>query len=144
MEFRLQYDGKQDIYSEGTGLGCDPDEDVTRQEFKDECDVNKILSRLGALPPSRPVHFGGDVDFDVDLLSAYEAVQRAREAYDALSPKIRAQYRDWQTLAADLVSGKLPEEAPPSPGGTTEGLGPEGGPPAPPAGEAKPAGASPA
>ena len=75
--------------SEGLGISFDVSEDVTRQEFKEECDVNHILSRHGFVP--RPVTYGVH-DFDSDLT----AQMQSRSLFEA-----------WYAEApAEIVTGK--------------------------------------
>lgn len=65
---------------------------ATKQEFKDDCDINKIMARYqrtGAL-----THFakyaGSYGDFTAcDLQQAHSLMQRAREMFDALPSSIR-------------------------------------------------------
>lgn len=67
---------------------------LTRQEFKDDCDINRILRKYqltGAIN-----HFAkysaeyGDYTA-CDLQSAYAMIQRAREMFDALPSAIRSE-----------------------------------------------------
>lgn len=105
---RTQIDGLQDQYSLASGIACDEAEDVTRQEFADEADVNVILRRFGVgnLPPMQPLTFG-EVDYDLDLQGAYAAVRDATLAHQNLPEAIRANYPTWEDVYAGMERGEL-------------------------------------
>lgn len=91
-----------DAESASCGLCCPADEDKTRPEFAQDSDVNSLLARYGVLPlSSRPATFG-EVDTDLDLLAAYNALQRAREAFQRLPRELREHAGDWETFARGL------------------------------------------
>lgn len=83
------------------GLSCPACEDKTRSEFAQDSDVNSILARYGVLPQGRPLAFG-EVDTDLDLLSAYSRLQEARQAFERLPKELREHAGDWATFAAGL------------------------------------------
>lgn len=101
--FRSKIDNLDDI-TVSSGLFCDPDEDVTRQEFKDEADVNKLMQRHGLLP--RPVQYG-EWNFDEDLTSSVQARQQVDEAYSMLPENVRALYPNMAAVWAAIASGAL-------------------------------------
>lgn len=84
--------------SEYVGISCSSEEDKTRQEFKEECDVNHILRMHGY--NMRPVQFGVhnfDDDLTVQMQSRAlfeiwyaEAPQEVRDAYPDLGAFMRA------------------------------------------------------
>lgn len=88
-------------------LDCDPETDQTRQEFKDDSDINHLLARYGAIPHTGSTPIYGEYDFDTDLMAAHERVQQAREAHNSLPASLRAAYPTWAALAAALASGDL-------------------------------------
>lgn len=113
MKFRLQFSGDKS-YSEKDIIICTEAEDRTRQEFKDESDVNKLLSRYGVnVPQVKAVY--GEVDTDLDLQGAYMVAQEVRER---LSPEQLEQLYTGKVPAAPEVSsgaaGTSPEGASPS------------------------------
>lgn len=120
---RTQIDEQQDVWSLATGLACDPKEDLTRQEFKNEVDVNQILARYGVNTPMRqPIY--GEVDFDMDLHQAFTAVSAAKRAFDRLPASLKERYPTWQAVLNGLESGQfridlnvenLKKETPPDP-----------------------------
>lgn len=101
--FRSKVDNFDDI-TISSGLFCDSEEDVTRQEFKDEADINKVLQRHGVMP--RPVQYG-EWNFDEDLTSSVQARQAVDDAYMALPADVRAQYPDMGSVWAAIASGAL-------------------------------------
>lgn len=80
--FRKQGEGDQDAISFACGTACPPDEDKTRQEFKDESDTNWLLRRYGVNVPQASVQYGKEVDFDV---SYQDGVNAQREVLANLS-----------------------------------------------------------
>lgn len=110
-EYRTQVDGRQDELSEATGTvpkGPKEVEDVARQEFRDEADINVLLKRYGVGngPPLRdPIY--GEVDYDMDLQGAYTAVRTAREAFQRLPEAVRQVYPTWEQVLAGIGAGKV-------------------------------------
>lgn len=81
--WRKQGEGDQDAISLASGTYCDPGEDRTRQEFKDESDTNWLLRRYGVnVPQVKPQY--GEVDMDIQY---QDAVQAHQEVAEALSPE---------------------------------------------------------
>lgn len=78
MHYKKDYE-----VSRSTWTKFNPKEDVARQEFKADCDIQTLLTRYGAFAPARPVSYGADVDYDVqasDILHANYAVSEAAQA----------------------------------------------------------------
>lgn len=95
--------------SEKVGVKCDPKEDRARQEFKAEADVSTILARFGAGATfGAPRGSSGEVDFDLDLQTAYRVVAESREAWLRLPVDVRQRYRGWQELQAAVEAGEWP------------------------------------
>jgi hypothetical protein len=102
-----------------------PEKSMTKQEFRDESDINWIIKRYGPseltnLSGQRQPMFG-DFTGAEDFATAKEMVQDAMEAFDTLPSRLRAahdndpqKFLDWfdQASDADLRSaGLLPREA---------------------------------
>lgn len=102
---RSQTDLDQDFFSLSSGLECDPAEDKARPEFAADADVNILLRKYGAVP-QRPLVYG-EVNFDLDLLSAYEAVSSAVAGYARLPLSVRERFPDMATLFAAMASGEV-------------------------------------
>lgn len=81
--------------------------DATRQEFKQEADINWILTRFavsGVTPPQRtPVY--GDRDFDIDLHTGYIAMGDAQRAFNRLPPLLREEYKSYLGLLDAVHNG---------------------------------------
>lgn len=117
---RRQYDGQQEHYSELSGTTF-TGKGATRQEFKDEADINKLLARYGVGAGTRPTTFGTEVDYTIDLQQALNAITDAKHAFRNLPQNLRARYKTWQDLLNALNSGRLtmhnaePPADPPTP-----------------------------
>lgn len=89
----------------------------TQQQFKDECDINSIMSRYeetGVLPaPGRnpPVARFGDFASAPDFMSAQNTVLRAREQFESLPRKVRERFQNDPVQFLQFVTDKanLPE-----------------------------------
>lgn len=95
-----------DGYSLEARTDISDSESLTRQEYADDADLNKLLARYGALPPSRPLRFG-EVNDELGLLEAYNALETAQEAYARAEPEVREKFPSWQSLASALASNQF-------------------------------------
>lgn len=108
---QVDVDDTQDDVSLATGLDLSDEVKVTRQEFREEADVNTMLRRFGvpvAAAARRPVF--GDVDWDLDLHSAHIAVERAGAAFRKLPRVLQEKYKDTRGLLDAMNSGELAED----------------------------------
>lgn len=106
-------------------IECTPEEDRTRQEFKDEVNVNNIIRNLTGLPV-RPTTYG-EVDFDaldrhqvenqlLDAKALYASLSREqRQAIPSLAHLIQMASEGFQPQAEATPE---PEPAPNPAGGT--------------------------
>lgn len=105
---RSQADSPEEMasWSDESGLACPPGEDRTRQEFKDEADVNVILRRVGAggFEP-RPMVYGVQ-DTDADLQTIYAAAAVAQDGWLKLPEHLRRRYPGWPELLAAVDRGE--------------------------------------
>ena len=70
-------------------IACTPEEDRTRQEFRESVDVNTIIRNLTGYPQSAPTY--GEVDFDhLDRHTVELQLASARELYASLTPEQRS------------------------------------------------------
>lgn len=87
-----------DAVSLETGLEIDgsiPEENLTQQQFKEECDINVILERFGQtgeLPTSSRMPVSGDFTGVSDFQSAMQLVRQAEESFMGLPAKVRAEF----------------------------------------------------
>jgi len=104
---RTQVDGKQDAYSDAAGIDFSDTELMTRQEFKDEADLNILLSRFGVNTMVRTDgRYGSEVDYNLDLAQALAAIESARRANLAVPDELREKYTDWRSVLNAAESGE--------------------------------------
>ena len=117
--------GMYNTTKEVDGIVCGPG--VTKQSFKDECDVNKIIARfektgmIEAINKKQP--FYGDVSSLVDYHEALNVVAEAQGLFNAMSAEVRERFsNDPEKMIAFLNDKKNDKEAiemglvtPPSP-----------------------------
>jgi len=82
----------------------DSSEDMTRQEFKQECDVNHILRQHGYMV--RPVRYG-EHNFDDDLTVQMQSRSIFQFWYDSAPAEVRDAYPDLGSFLAAFGSGAL-------------------------------------
>ena len=77
---------------------CDPEKDRTKQEFKDECDIQTIVSRFQQTGQISHLAQGAAQYVDVsgisDYRSAIETVTRAQEYFNRLPAKVRSHFKN--------------------------------------------------
>lgn len=88
----LDYDGPE--YD--PGISFDPDEGLTQQQFKDDCDINNIMKRYQATGVithvnGRQPEFG-DFSNPIDFQSALNTVIEAEELFADLPATIRDRF----------------------------------------------------
>lgn len=77
---------------------CKKEEGKTRQSFKEECDINKIVAKYkktGRLPElirQNPIY--GDFSKSFDYQEALNTVQKAQLQFNELSSEIRNKFRN--------------------------------------------------
>lgn len=114
---RSQADDLQLTYSQLSAVDTTEWEDLARQEFKVEADINEMLKRFGVLGvQQRPLVFG-DVDYSIDLQQALFAVKEAKRVWERMPADVKAEFPTWQSLlnAANTGDLKLHFEDPPKP-----------------------------
>lgn len=95
------------------GLSCD-DESRTKQEFKDECDINRIMARAlrsGQFPPAVSVGRYGDFSEVGDYQEALARVEYAREQFAGLPAKTREKFGNDPARFLEAVPKMSREEA---------------------------------
>lgn len=108
IKLRTQNDGLSDKLSIDTAISFPPEENQTRAEFAQDADINNLLSRYGAealLPANTRGIYGGHVNFDDDLTTAFEAIERAKDAHAALPADVKKLYPTWEALAREIARG---------------------------------------
>jgi len=104
---RSPYNYDRDAVSDETGLDCSDDPSLTKQSFKDECDINTIVRNFGVtgeLPDNiRPPQYG-DFTGIFDYQSALNAVIAADDAFMEMDAKIRARFHNDPALFVEFCS----------------------------------------
>lgn len=98
--------------------------DRARQEFKDEADINVLLSKLNITQP-RGAPTYGEWDDTIELQTALQSLHDAREAYKHIPKELKAKFGNMQELIEALENGSLVIKDEPDPtAGTPPALPP--------------------
>ena len=104
---RTQSDGLGDYESARTGTE-NTEASLTRQEFKNEADINWLLARHGA---NTQVRQGGDyteVDYSVDLQDAYRLTE---EMNNLQAPEeLQSKYPTWRHIIMAVETGQYAKD----------------------------------
>lgn len=79
---------------------------LTRQEYKDEADINNIVRRFGVDSFARQPIFG-QVDFDRGLQEAFADIATANELFRTLPPELRDKYPTRGKLIEGMDNGNF-------------------------------------
>jgi len=93
---RSPYNYDMDLASDKAGLKCD-DASLTQQQFKEESDINTIVSRFmksGVLPDSINMPQYMDYEGVFDFQSAMNTVRQADENFMRMDAKVRARFNN--------------------------------------------------
>lgn len=80
--------------------------DVARQEFKDEADINYMLSRFGITQPKGAPSYG-TWDDSIDLQTAIQSVRESRAAYNELPEVLRNKFPSMEAMLTAIDNGSL-------------------------------------
>lgn len=97
------YDG--DLVSKETGLVC-PEETLTTQAEKDECDINTIVARFGLtgeLPGDLAMPVSGDFTGFPNFHTAMNKVIEAQEEFMRIPADIRARFNNDPQMFMDFL-----------------------------------------
>lgn len=138
-------------------LATPPEKALTQQQFKDECDMNRIVKNAQRGVPPRFMTQGtphyGDFSNVPDLTGMYEVIARAQEAFMSLPSGLRAELgndpANINKLSADQIARYRLGKTVPAPQGDAQATPPASKEPKAPAarskaGQAAPAGTEPA
>lgn len=104
---RIPYDYDTDAVSRETALHC-PEETLTRQEFKEESDINTIIMRFGiGENPIDAQKWITNVDITEavdDYQTALNQLNAARDQFMSLPANIRSRFENDPALFVDFVS----------------------------------------
>lgn len=116
-DFRKQTDSdeRNEEFGQLTAIDTSHMIDRTRQEYKDEADINLILKRFGVNGHQlRPVAYG-TADYDLDLQTSIQAIRDSQRAYYTLSEQTRRKYPTWQKFVDAIAFGDFAPPAPAAP-----------------------------
>lgn len=102
---RSQADNLGDSMSLATGLDTGT-ESLVRTEFAEEADIEYMLTRFGVNQQLRPVTYGQEVDYSLNLADAIELLNRVEPIKDAVPPELRAKYPNWRILVNAVNTGE--------------------------------------
>lgn len=84
---------------------------ITRQEFKDESDLNILLARFGVQnAQQRPMTWGQEIDWNTDLQQAIEAIKQARQAQLNVPAELAAKYPTWRHVLNGAETGEYADD----------------------------------
>lgn len=92
---RTQYNYDMNVAGDESGVGGG--ESMTKQEFKEECDINTIVRRFGLtgeLPTGVQAPTYGDFEFVGDYKSAVEMVMASEDAFMKFPAEVRARFEN--------------------------------------------------
>lgn len=86
--------------------------DMTRQEHKEEADVNTILRRFEQSGTTQQKTGGtyGEVDYTIDLQQAYSAIEAAKMSWARAPEAMKKKYGSYQNLVAAIEDGTYARE----------------------------------
>lgn len=104
-------DGLGDAVSEATATTPTGDS-LTRQEFADDADVNKLLKRYGIDTPVRAFQQAQftEIDYNVDLQQALGAIQEAKRAHGAVPEELKEKYPTWKHVLDAVETGEYQKD----------------------------------
>lgn len=80
--------------------------DMARQEFKQEADINYMLSRFGITQP-RGTPTYGTWDDTIDLQDALASVREAKDGYSTLPKELREKFPSMEEFLRAIDNGSL-------------------------------------
>ncbi|AXH76104.1 MAG: internal scaffolding protein [Microviridae sp.] len=102
---RTPYNYDVDEASEDSGLTC-VEPSLTKQEFKEECDINTIIERFGLayqMPEGTRMPTYGDFTGLDSYHEAMNAIAQAGESFDVLPASVRARFQNNPGQFVDFV-----------------------------------------
>lgn len=85
------------------GIVCTAAEDMARQEYKLQSDLQYQVTRFGA---GLPFH-SGELDTDLDLTRAFELIEETQQRWLTLPKGVRDRYMSWANVEHAAKTGEL-------------------------------------
>lgn len=107
--FKTPYNHDTNAESDRCGLLCE-DESLTDQSFKDDADINNIVSRFlktGHMPVPIPTTFGDATDRPQSWLEIQQVLAANNATFYKLLPDIRAEFQNNPALWMDQIERDL-------------------------------------
>lgn len=95
--------------SSGLGAICCEEPSATKQEFKDECDINRIMRQYqdtGLAESSSAVGRYGDFSSVGDFHAAQNVIAQASEQFESLPANVRDRFRNSPALFLEFIGDK--------------------------------------
>lgn len=109
--YRTQNDGLGDETSTAAATDANQGDSLTRQEFRDDADLNILLARFGVQTPIRTDgQYGQEIDYNIDLQQALGAVEAARRANLNVPDELRDKYPDWKSVLNAAETGEYQKD----------------------------------
>lgn len=108
---RQQKDYPFDEASEAATITFEGTEDLTRQEYAEEVNVNNILKRfgIGGLRSHQDKPVFTDMNTDATLQDAIESMRDADRVHDSLPESLKAKYPTTASMLNAFATGELAE-----------------------------------
>lgn len=106
---RSQADENGDAISKATAIDFSDAKDMTRQEFKDDADINILLKRFGLNQQLRQMTFT-EVNYDLDLQQAFAAIKEARAIASTVPDELREKYPNWRAVLNATETGQYQQD----------------------------------
>lgn len=107
---RTRHDERGQEYSRKTALDCSDSKDMARQEFKDDADINIMLSRFGVNQQQRTMTQFGEADFTIDLQQAMHSINETQRAYTRMDPEIKKIYPTYENFVRGVQTGAVEKD----------------------------------
>lgn len=85
-------------------------ESLTRQEFKEDADINTILTRFGVNTQVRNDMVWTEVNYDVGLQEALTSLDIAKRAQLDIPEELREKYPNWLALMSGIERGEYQKD----------------------------------
>lgn len=102
---RSQADNLGDMMSAESATVNDEDS-MVRPEFAHDADVNVILNRFGLETQNRPIKWGEEIDYTLDLQKAMMATEQADNAHRTIPEELKKKYPTYQGWLNAVNSGE--------------------------------------
>lgn len=100
---RTQVDGLQEAFSLASGQSFPLEEDKCRPEWGPDTQLSNILSRYSPALPAPTAY--GIQNLDADMTLAFQARERASQAFSELPDALRKAFGSWENFSNALAQG---------------------------------------